>query len=156
MASLFLWLNQNWFALLQSVGIVCGLLFTSLSIRRDTRARRTTDLLTLTERHHDLWSEIHRRPELQRILNKEVDLVSRPVSTTEQEFLNLVFVHFYTGWLLAKSDALVPLEAMAADIRAFFGLPIPRFIWKQARDARDPKFVGFVDACLSKPACRGV
>jgi predicted nucleotidyltransferase len=151
-ASLSLWLNQNWFAFLQSVGIVCGLVFTSLSIRGDTKARRTSDLLTLTERHHQLWSEIHRRPDLQRILNREVDLVSRPVSTAEQEFLNLVFVHFFTGWLLAKDGALLSLETMAADVQTFFELPIPASVWKQTRDARDPEFVGFVDASLGKLA----
>jgi len=142
------WIDQNWFALLQSVGIVCGLLFTSISIRRDTRARRTTDLLALTERHQELWSELHRRPDLQRLLNKEVDLVSRPVSAAEEEFLKIAFVHFYTGWLLAKSGALLTLETMAADVRVFFELPIPKFVWKQAREGRDAEFVRFVDKCV--------
>lgn len=106
MAALPVWLEQNWFPLLQSTGIIGGLLFTALSVRRDTRARRAADLLKLAEQHRDLWSEIHRRPELSRILSADVDLLSSPITPVEKEFLDIVFVHFYTGWLLAKERAI--------------------------------------------------
>src|SRR5258706_15843061 len=110
------WLTNNWFSLLQSLGIICGLLFTATSIRRDTAARRASDLLSLSERHQDLWSELYRRPELCRIRSKEVDLLASPLTGAEIEFLRLVLVHFYTGYLLAqKSGALLSMEAYVAD-----------------------------------------
>src|SRR5438552_15988241 len=103
------WLTNNWFSLLQSLGIVGGLFFTAASIRRDTAARRASDLLSLSERHQELWSELYRRPELRRIRSKEVDLVAEPVTGAEDAFLKLVFVHFYVGWLLARTGALLEL-----------------------------------------------
>ena len=148
MAALKVWLEQNWFTLLQSVGIICGLLFTSITIRHDTRARRATDLLSLAERHQALWGELNKRPDLQRILKQEVDLLAAPVSQAEEEFLRVVFVHFYTGWLLSRSGALLPFNALVADVRAFFNLPIPQFVWKETRAGRDPNFLRFVDKCL--------
>jgi hypothetical protein len=149
-AALSLWLQQNWFTLLQSAGIIFGLLFTALTIRRDTKARRATDLLSLAQHHRELWGELHRRPELRRVLENVVDLIAAPITPAEQEFLNVVFVHFYTGWLLAKSGvvAMIPKRAVAADIRSFFSLPIPNAVWQQSRECRDPKFVQFVEKCL--------
>src|SRR5258706_16204147 len=96
------WLTNNWFSLLQSLGIICGLLFTATAIRRDTAARRASDLLSLSERHQELWSELYRRPELHRIRRKEVDLVAEPVTSMEEEVFKLVFFHFHLGWLLVK------------------------------------------------------
>jgi len=144
------WLTNNWFSLLQSLGIICGLLFTATSIRRDTAARRASDLLSLSERHQDLWSELYRRPELRRIRSKEVDLLANPVTGSEEEFLKLVFVHFYTGWLLARKGALLEMNAFKEDVRTFFSLPIPKAVWKEAHEGRDPKFVEFVDAYSKK------
>jgi hypothetical protein len=145
------WLTDNWFTLLQSVGIFFGLVFAGLSFRRDARARQTSDLLSLTEQHRELWSELHRRPDLGRVLRKEVDLLSAPMTEAEEEFLNVVCVHFYTGWLLAKSGALplLSMEAVASDVRSFFALPLPRFFWRNARSGRDTRFVEFVDGSLS-------
>src|SRR5258706_13003324 len=126
------WLTNNWFSLLQSLGIICGLLFTATSIRRDTAARRASDLLSLSERHQDLWAELYRRPELRRIRSKDVDLLANPVTGSEEEFLKLVFAHFHTGWLLARNGALVQLEVFAEDVHTFFALPIPKTVWKDA------------------------
>jgi hypothetical protein len=150
-ASLSLWLRDNWFSLLQGTGIIGGLFFTAMSIRRDTKARRTTDLLALAQQHRDLWAELHRKPELGRILKEGVDLVSGPIKPAEEEFLNVVFVHFYTGWLLANQGALalIPKDALAADIRNFFNLPIPKSVWQQTINSRDPHFVEFVDECVA-------
>jgi hypothetical protein len=151
-ASLPLWFKDNWFPLLQSTGIVCGLFFTAISVRRDTKARRTTDLLVLAQQHRDLWGELHRRPELRRIQQKEADLISAPITPAEEEFLNVVFVHFYTGWLLVSEGAiaLMPIKALAADIQVFFKLPIPNSVWHQTIKSRDPSFVSFVEKCLAK------
>ena len=140
------WLTNNWFSLLQSLGIIGGLLFTAISIRRDTAGRRASDLLSLSERHQELWAELYRRPELTRIRNREVDLIAAPLTSAEQDFLRLVLVHFYTGFLLARKGALLQMRALKADVRTFFSLPLPRAVWKDARNEMDPKFVDFVEA----------
>ncbi len=154
MADATAWFLQNWFSLLQSLGVIVGLLFTSLSIRQNTHERRIADLLTLAAQHRDLWSEFHRRPELQRVQDTTVDLVSKPVTPAEAEFLNVVFVHYYTGWLLAKRKALPTLEALTADAGNFFRLPLPKTAWLDTRSSRDPAFVCFIEDCIAKAKTR--
>lgn len=143
----YLWLRDNWFPLLQSAGIMGGLLFTALSIRQATNARRVSDLLALTEQHRELWNDVYRRPELSRIF-AAADLVAKPVTIPEERFLNEVIVHFTTGWHLAQRNSLLTMDALKADLRTFFRLPIPRAIWEQTKEGRDPKFVHFMESCL--------
>ena len=149
MDALYVWLDSNWFTLLQSLGIVGGLLFTTATLRRDRKGRRVTDLLTLTAQHRELWSEVHRRPELARVLRAEVDLIGSPITFAEQEFLNVVIVHFCLGWQLARAGSLVTMEAIKVDIRSFFAKPIPQRIWHETKGERDPQFVRFVDSVLA-------
>ena len=143
------WAAQNWFSLVQSVGIVAGLWFTGAAYRRDAKTRRTSDLLALAHEHRELWSEAHRRPDLSRIFQPQVDLVASPMTTAEEEFLNLVFVHFETGWQLAKEGVSHPLAVLSSDVRGFFRLPIVRAVWEETRWSRNPEFVKFVDRVLA-------
>jgi hypothetical protein len=142
------WVANNWFSLLQSLGIIMGMLFTALSLRRSTKARKASDLLTLTKHHRELWSEVYQRPELRRILSTNVDLVASPITVVEQEFLNVVVVHFNTGWLLARDGSLLRIDGLEGDVRSFFSLPLPMAIWNQTRQNRDAEFVRFVEGCL--------
>ncbi len=155
MADTVAWLRENWFLLLQGLGITGGLIYTALSLRADIRARRTSDFLALAEHHRELWREIQQRPELARVLRADVDLADGPLTPAEVDFLNLVIVHFSTGWFMACGGAMLTLEALALDVRTFFLLPLPRAVWNRTRAGRDPGFVAFVEACLSKtPAAR--
>ena len=149
MATVAVWLANNWFTLLQSLGIIAGLLFTALSLRRNTKARKASDLLTLTKHHRELWSDVYQRPELRRILSTDVDLIGSPITVAEQEFLNVAIVHFNTGWLLAREGALLNMDGLKGDVRGFFSLPIPKAVWNQTRQNRDAKFLGFVESCLA-------
>jgi hypothetical protein len=146
--ALFPWFRENWFPLLQTIGIIGGLLFTGISIRQATKARKATDLLALTEQHRDLWDDVYTRPGLSRILAESADLVAQPVTLAERWFLNEVIVHFQTGWQLSRCGSMITKDAIEADVRAFFKLPVPHWVWKQTKAARDPKFVQFVEGCL--------
>jgi hypothetical protein len=149
------WLFNNWFALLQGVGIVAGLLFTGISLRREAASRRLNAMLTLTAQHRDLWNEVHRRPELGRILSDSVDLVGHPITLAEEEFLNIVFVHFSTGWELSVRHGLISRDAFGEDVRRFFQLPIPKVVWERTKGVREPGFVRFVAECLPEPPSEG-
>ncbi|MGE3312769.1 MAG: DUF6082 family protein [Limisphaerales bacterium] len=144
------WLADNWVDLLQGVGIVGSLLFTAAALRQGARSIRLGSLLKLTEHHRELWSEVHRRPELARVLAHEVDLVRDPVTPAEEEFLNIVFVHFQTGWEMAVRHRLVSQEAYGRDLMEFLALPIPRDVWNRTRAHRDPPFTRFVEDHLAK------
>lgn len=150
MAAFLVWLNDNWFILLQSAGIIGSLLFAGSTIRLEAKARKLSDLLALTEQHRELWKEVRERPELARISRADVDLIAHPITEQEEEFLNMVIVHFNTGWLLAREGALLTLEVLAQDAVSFFSLPIPRAVWQQTRQNRDPNFVSFVESRSQK------
>ena len=137
---------------MQTVGIVGSLLLTLVALRRDQRARRTTDYLTLTTLHRELWSEMHRRPELARATQPVVDLVAVPLSVAEEEFLMLVINHFHVGWRLFREGGLLSLDVLAADARAFFALPLPHLVWERSKKPRDPRFVRFIENALAREA----
>jgi hypothetical protein len=82
-------------------------------------------------------------------MSQEIDFLASPITGAETAFLRLVFVHFYTGWLLAKRGALVSLTALAADVKSFFTLPLPRAVWKESREGRDDAFVKFVESSVN-------
>lgn len=154
MPTLFHWLEENWFSVLQGAGIIGSLLFTGISLRKDIAARRFSDLLSATAEHRELWSEVHRRSDLERILATQIDLVSRPLTTAEDEFLNIIIVHFQTGWELAKQKGSAALEEFALDARHFFSLPLPHEVWIQSRFRRNPRFVEYIDKCLASKTYR--
>ena len=143
------WLEANWFSLVQSLGIIGGFALTALSLRRDTKWRKRAEVIALAEQHRELWSEVHRRPELTRILESGVDLITKPISLAEEEFLNLVIIHFHTGWQLAREGGPLTLKTFKKDVCKFFCLPVPRSVWEQSKTARDPGFVRFVDKVLA-------
>jgi len=77
-------------------------------------------------------------------------VLEKPVTVAEKEFLNLVFVHYQTGWTVVKSGALMRLTEMKTDIRDFFALPLPRAVWEKTKKLRDRRFVRFVERALKK------
>lgn len=142
------WWRENWFSLVQSVGIVAGLCFTAWALWRDGRDRRLGHRLGLAEQHRELWAEAHRRPDLARLFHGEADLLARPVTTAESEFLEVVFHHFHLTWELSRQEGLFTESALHLDVAAFFALPVPHAVWRQTRARRDPDFVAYVDRCL--------
>lgn len=145
MVSLVLWLNDNWFSFLQSVGIGGSLLFTAFTLRQDLQAKRVHEYLTLASQHRRLWGQLHRRPKLARLLDAERDLAASPVTSQERLFLELAFVHFHTGWLLAREGSLTPMAVLAADAGHFFRLPVPASVWERTKNVMEPEFVNFIE-----------
>ncbi len=123
-------------------------MFTAVAVRRETRARRISDFLTLTGHHRELWSDVYRRSDLGRIFHPEIDLVAQPITLSENEFLNLVCVHFQAGWELAKAGSVLKLDILAKDAKWFFSLPLPRTVWEKTKDFRDKRFAHFVESAL--------
>lgn len=149
MAALPSWAQDNWFALVQSVGIAASLIYTARSFRQGIRDQRTSQRLSLASHHRELWSSAHREPSLRRITADTADLVIHPISVEEREFLLEVIYHFQTCWELAREGDLVSLETLRRDATQFFGLPIPRVVWCESRASRDPSFVNFIEGCRS-------
>ena len=148
MAGSFPWVQDNWFSLVQTAGILAGLLFTAWSFRRTSLDQRTSNRLSLAGHHRELWECAHQDAALQRIFATEPDLVAAPVTFEEREFLLEVIYHFQTCLELAREGGLVSLRALRLDAATFFGLPIPRAVWRETRASRDPRFVTFIEECL--------
>ena len=140
------YLIDHWHSLLESVGIIGGLLFTGITVRRDLEARRVSEQLTLATQHRRLWGQLHRRKSLSRMLEPDRNLEACPVSREEELFLSLSFVHFHTGWLICRDEgSLTPLSVLAADAGHFFRLPVPRAVWQKVRATHQPEFVTFIE-----------
>jgi hypothetical protein len=141
------WLSLNWFSILQSVGIVGGLLFTGISFRNLRIDQRITNLLTIKEQHDELWKTIYQRPELARVLDPAADLEAKPVNQEEELFVTLAIVHLSTSCQALLRGMVEPNEGLRQDIRWFFSLPIPKAVWEKNKRRQDSRFVKFVEAC---------
>jgi hypothetical protein len=115
---------------------------------RDARAKEIDNLLSLSEQHRELWRAVPQRKDLSRIFRPDADVLPTPATVEETEFLNLVIVHFQTGWRIAKNGGLTTLKELGADVRGFFSLPLPRAVWEKTKAFRNRHFVRFVERSL--------
>lgn len=144
----FEWVSHNWFSLLQSAGIIGSLLFTGISLRVDSKERRASHELAITEAHRELWANIYKRPGLSRVLDPNADLSRHPVTREEEMFILLLVVHLNTALELLKPGRFAkPDEGLRKDIRWFFQLPVPQFVWEQTKVRQKGEFVRFVESC---------
>jgi len=90
------WLAEQRFYLIQTVGVVGGLVFTAHAIRKDERARTISNTIALNEQYTQMWHEFYERPALSRILKKKVDLKKQPVSDEETLFVKMLILHLDT------------------------------------------------------------
>jgi hypothetical protein len=142
------WIAHNWFSLLQSLGIIGGLFFTGISLRIDAKVRRLGNLLTITQQHREIWTNLYRRPELSRVLDPKANVTSEPVTEEEEMFILLLLVHLGTTRDVLKTGMLdKPDEGVPKDIKWFFSLPVPKTVWERVKDRQDEAFVRFVESC---------
>ena len=139
-------LADNWFTLLQSVGIIGGLLFTGISIRRESHAKQINNLITITRQHRDIWTELYRRPDLSRVLDPDADLRKDPVTLEEELFVGLLIHHLNSVYHAMQAGLFMSPEGLEADIRQFFSLPIPKSVWRSRQDLQDRSFAQFVNS----------
>lgn len=147
MAGFSSWIDSH-FNLIQAISIIGTLLIGIVTIRHALIEREEKNRSTLKEQHNNLWSQVAQRDDLKRILSPEVNLKDAPVTLVEEEYLNLVFVHFEEGWRLAKQGSANNLNTLATDQGNFTALPIPHDVWKRTKITRNQKFVQFVERAL--------
>jgi hypothetical protein len=142
------WLAHNWFVCLQSVGIIGGLLFTGASLRIDAKARRISNLISITEHHRNLLAQVYSQPNLLRTLDETPNLHQKPVTEEERLFVILLIAHLNSAYHATKDGMLLKAGALSKDIRSFFSRPIPKAIWSDVKSFQDKDFVRFVEDCL--------
>ena len=138
---------ENWFTLLNAVGVIGSLLFTAISLRSETKTRRIANLLTITAHHREVWKEFFSHPELARVLDASVDLLRRPITREEEVFTNFIFLHISSVHYATKDELVIKLEGLRRDVAQFIALPIPQKIWENTKLLQNDDFVRFVEAC---------
>ena len=94
------WLQVNVAGLLNTVGIVGGLLFTAFSFRDARRERELSNLIALTAAHREIWSQLRGELELARVIDDSADLVHAPATKEEEVFITSLILHLYCVYLL--------------------------------------------------------
>lgn len=141
------WLLEHWFDVAQTAGIIGGLLFTAQTIRKDEKARAISNTIALNEQYNHIWHELYERPELGRILQKDVDLNGHPVSNDETLFLKKLFLYLDVVRRAMQAGIFVKIQGLQKDVQDFFSLPIPNAVWEKIKPFQDGDFVSFVESC---------
>lgn len=139
------WATQHWFDLIQTFGILGSFWYTAVAVSRKTKVERVATALELASQHRGLWIEIGTRPELARIKDAAADLAKQPLERQEALFTNLLIQHLASSHQAIMAGIYKEPAGLAADIRTFFALPIPKAVWEQQRTMLEPKFVEFVE-----------
>lgn len=143
--------------MLQSVGIIGGLLFTAKTIRDDTKCRcdaikerKVSNILAFAARHQSLWSDLNQREELKRILQEQDDFLIGGVTPAEVGYLRQQAVQFEAGWEIAALTQPEGLELLALDTANFFSRPLAHLVWEKVKIFRNPRFVELVEAAMNR------
>jgi hypothetical protein len=104
----------------------------------------------VTKAHRDLWTALYVKPELVRIIRKQVDLQKAPPTPAELLFVHLLILHLRSSFKARQAGMEFSDDAVAADIRWFFARPIPRLAWERSKQFQDPEFVSFVESCFEE------
>ena len=144
------WIAEHWFELIQTIGIICGLLFTAYTTRKEERARKIGNLVAIKQQYREIWKELYGRPKLSRVLQRDVDLAKKPISDEEGLFVKLLILHLDTVHRAMKARMFVKLEGLQTDVKEFFASPIPRAVWERMKPLQDAGFVRFVESCLAE------
>ena len=148
MAGFDAWAEANWFNVIQTVGILGGILLAAAAANREAKAREIQNLLTISEHHREVWTELLKTAELKRVLQPDADIVKDPFTLREEECANLVLVQFLKAWRIAESGGLLTLKELARDVRGFLSLPLPYAVWEKTKENRNQRFVRFVEKAL--------
>jgi hypothetical protein len=145
-----LWITEHWFELLSAIGIIASLCFTAASFYSEAKTRRVANLLTLTENHRQLLKVFYENVKLTRILDPKADVASFPVNRGEEIYVGVIIQHLSSVYRAMRSDLTMQPKAIRHDVREFFGLPVPKVVWKKLKPFQDDDFARFVEECQAE------
>ena len=139
------WNAQDWFTLLQSLGIIGGLFFAGLSFRDSFKARQVATLIEITQSHRQIWEKLLFHPALARVSKAAVDLDRKPITENERLIVRFLVLHLNATYEAAKNSSITRIEGIHNDIKRFFAAPIPRAVWNELKMFQNSDFVAFVE-----------
>src|SRR5882762_6064452 len=104
------WIAGHWFELLQTVGIIGGLLLTAYTLRKDEKARKVSNLIAINAQYERIWNEFYARPMLHRVLRTDVDLSREPISDDEYLFVKMLIFHLDAVRWATEAGVFVEIE----------------------------------------------
>ena len=131
--------------LIQNVGVIGGLLLGAFEARRAWMAMDDESLRAIANERAQLEKT---EMQLPRVLLADLNLVAIPPTAEEAKFLNNQIVLYLRTWRLAKRGGPITLEELALDAKGYFAYPLPRAIWEQTKENRNPEFVRFIEEAL--------
>ena len=78
---------ENWFSLIQTLGIVVSFAIAARSLSIDARTRTTEIHLSLTAAHRDIWENLLTTPSLADAISPTRNLEASPVTPEEERFV---------------------------------------------------------------------
>jgi hypothetical protein len=128
--------------------LIGSLLLTAFEVFHLVKAHQISNLLTITRDHREIWSQVYFRPELARVLQRNLDLQLNPVSDAEALFVTFIILHLKASHKANIKKMLVTPEAIEKDVSWFFSLPIPLAVWQSSKEFQDEDFRRFVESAL--------
>ena len=138
-------LAENWFTLLQTTGIISGLLLNAAALRADARSRRASNLLNITSQQREIWTRFDDQPALARVVDPDADLEKAPLTDHEEFFVRAIVLHLNAAYHAMRDGMLLKPEGLRQDVDWFFSLPIPKAVWKRLKALQDADFARFVE-----------
>jgi len=142
------WITGNWFDLVQTVGIIGSLLIAVYTVRRDEKARKVGNSISISQQYQEIQRELIRHPRLKRIFDENVNFQEAPVSIEEEAFVKMTIGQLSTVYRAMKDGEFVTFEGLRKDVHDFFTLPVPKAVWNKYKSVQDREFILFVEEHL--------
>jgi hypothetical protein len=137
------------FSVINAIGVVAGILFAGCSLRADSKMRRISNLVSLTENHRELWTLVLDRPDLKRVLKDDLDLNGAPVTEEEQIFTTLIILHIQIVYQATRENVLsFESEGLEGDLKILLNRPITKNVWSRIRSFQNRDFIQFIDRMI--------
>lgn len=139
------WLASNWLDIAQTIGVVFGLLATAYTLRAETKSRRVSNALALTQNHRELWSMMLKEPTLKRVLTEKGNLKGLPPTLEEELFVQMLILHVRTALKARETELEFADEDLATDVQRLFELPIPNAVWKKTKPLQSAALADLIE-----------
>jgi hypothetical protein len=140
--------SEHWFDLVQTIGIIGGLLATAYTIRRDERARRVGNSIAINGQYQEIQRALIHHPQLKRIFDPKADVRKEPVSIEEEAFVKMIIGQLSTVYRAMQHGEFVTLQGLKKDVQGMFSLPIAKAVWDKFETVQDRNFALLVKECL--------
>jgi len=129
---------------LESIGILAGLIFSSLALKESWRHRKTDSILGLYQAGHTL-RELITSDKAIRVLDPNANPINSPPTPSEILAVSAYFQHTFCSWCLARDYPEIWNDGIVRDIEHFLSHPLPSAVYPTLRPFLDSTFMRFID-----------